>query len=328
MKIKRHKANVALAVFVLLFSPTVVHADTGSRPTSKITVTVDGKPFDNALISVQRCEPNGQADFTFRREDYSISGLGYASSIDFQGNFIASVLEADEDGKNLDEKALLEELAIEVPWSEEQLKKAREFVLSEYDKEKQCFWEPSYRAYTNCVNVSCEVRYWVPTYFRLKVLDLDSGETYVTQEVQNTAFNSVYAVNFDSTTRLGELIEKPGERGISVLMFVLFFFINLVLELLAATVLAYFVFKINVKKIIAPVIIGNLISHPIVYFVPQLLTLQMGVLVLFSLEIAAVLFEAFVIKKLVKIGWRKALAVSVIINFVSFFIGGVVPLIG
>ena len=42
------------------------------------------------------------------------------------------------------------------------------------------------------------------------------------------------------------------------------------IELLAAIALAYFAFKIKIRKIILPVLLGNLVIHPLAYFVPQL----------------------------------------------------------
>lgn len=319
--------NIFAAVSILLlFLPIFASADMGAHPEAEFSVAIDGKPFNNAFVSLQECEQ----DKRYFNSDYSIAGLGVASSLFLDDNFFG-YLEPDESG-NYPSKEELESLyEFKIPWSNEQLQQARNFVLDEFDEQRKCYWQPRERSFTECGNTTCEVTYSVPSSFRIKILDLDTGKTYITQDIERRGLNTIFAVDFDSSSGIGYIApstEKMPNFTFAAIVFPLAFIANLIIELLTAILLAYFAFKIKIKKITLPLILGNIVTHPLTYFIPQLFNFNSVILivlgmdiVVFSLETFAVLFEAFLLTKMAKLKWRKAVIMSLIINIISFFIG-------
>lgn len=330
----KNKILIIPLILAVLLLPVFALADMGAHPEAKFSVAIDGKPFNNALVSLQEC---GQ-DKRYFNSDYSIAGLGTATSLFLDDNFF-NFLEPDESG-NYPSKEELESLyEFKITWSNEQLAQARNFVLDEFDKQKQCYWQPGERTFTDCENATCKVTYRVPSSFRIKLLDLETGKIYITQDIKRKGLNTLFSVNFNSTTGqeyIGKLVAKQ-EANISfaAIIFPLVFIINLMIELLAAIALAYFAFKIKIKKIILPVLLGNLVTHPLAYFAPLLFDfnsafmIALGIdLIILGSEAFAVLFEAFLITRMAKVQWGKAVILSFIVNLISLFIGAFMPFIG
>lgn len=340
MKPKQLKKTTLLIISilsVLLFLPVFTFADMGFHPEATFTVTVDEEPFTNALISLQSCEPGKR----YSASDYSIAGLG-TSSFSFDNNLLANVLEPDEEGNYLSKEEIesffteqdpLYAGSVVLTWSEVQLQQAREFVLDSFDEQGQCYWQPSERSFTNCENITCKVAYSVPASFRIKLLDLETGKTYVTQTIQSEGLNTEFSVDFNSSGGREIIGKLPmEERAVNnpylIVIFLMVLILNMALELIAAIILAYFILKVSIKKIIAPLLLGNVITHPFVLIIPLLFDFGIALIILLCLEILAVLVEAFLIKRMAKISWKQALIISFISNFVSFFIGALVPVVG
>lgn len=326
---------LSFLLLISLISLSSVYADMGFHPEATFTVKIDGKPFENALVSVQDCG----IDKRYENSDYSLAGLGTAQMVVSDNNLLANILQPGEDGKYLTkeeiEKYYQDEFKIKIPLDDTQLKYARDFILDEFVPLDQCFWQPSERAFTDCENITCIVTYTVPEFFRIKVVDLNSGKTYITNIIERKGLNTLFEVDFKkSGSKDHSIIYKemslyePNAIGIFIVVFI----INLVIELLAAIVPSYFIFKLKfklkIKNIIKAVALGNLITHPIVYFIPQMLTFEFAILVLFILEIFVVVFEAHLICKIAKSKKWQGLIISFIINLFSFFIGVLVPFLG
>ncbi len=328
--------TIPYIIFAFLLLPFFALADMGFHPEATFTVTIDGRPFNDALISVQECN----ADKRYSSSDYSLSGLGI-NAASFNDNFLTNVLEPDENGNYLskeDIKAFSKGYqsyagATDISWNDEQLQLARNFVLDAFDEGKQCFWQPGERVFTNCENTTCHVTYAVPDLFRIKVLDFETGKTYTTQDIGRAGLNTKFSLNFNSSDgreTVEKLTAKISEQNaaFAVIIFFFVFLINMILELLSAIALAYFPFKIKVRKIILPVLLGNIISHPVVYFVPQLFNFKSAMMIvlgmdfiMLGLEAFAVLLEAFLIARMAKVKWQQAVLISFIVNLLSFFVG-------
>lgn len=332
----RNKIICIKIIFIFIFLSSFAYADMGAHPEATFSITLDGKPFNNALVSVQECQESER----YGSSDYSLAGLGEASKL-FESNFLFNVLEPDENGNYMSREeieAYKNELSsyeesLDMPWNDEQLQQARQFILDEFDEEKQCYWQPSERSFTDCENVTCRVTYSVPSLFRIKVLDLESGKIYKiykTGELQRTGLMTSLLVDFSSSGEEARVVKLRGRtnRLFAAIIFPLAFIANMMIELLAAIILAYFAFKVKIKKIIAPILLGNLITHPLVYFAPLffnfesafMIALGMDIIILVS-EAFAVVFESFLMARMAKIKWIHAVWISFIINLISLFIG-------
>src|SRR3989338_4033762 len=172
------KGIITAVSLVILFLPVFALADMGAHPESTFSVVIDENSFNNALISLQECGEGKR----YSTSDYSIAGLGTSSSLSFD-NYFLSILEPDEAVKYPSREEIWSFYEYKVDWSDEQLQQAREFVLDTFDEQKQCYWQPGERAFTDCENATCKVTYRVPSSFRIKVLDLETGKTYITRDI-------------------------------------------------------------------------------------------------------------------------------------------------
>jgi len=322
MKNKITAINMVLALLIIVLP---ANADMGFHPEATFTSTLDGKPFNNALVSLQECQENKR----YGSSDYSIAIMGQNSILQ-DNNLIYNILEPNEEGQYPSREEIESFYGYKIPWNDEQLNLARQFVIDEFDERANCYWQPSERSFTNCENATCDVTYRVPALFRIKALDLDTGKTYITWEILRKGLNTKFSVDFESSSGIGSILPLTENtlKPASITTFFPIFLINILIELLAAISLAYFAFKIKIKKIILPVLLGNLVTHPLAYFVPQLfnfksafmIALGMDIIILVS-EAFAVLFEAFLMARMAKIKWVQAIWISFIINLLSLFIG-------
>jgi len=205
------------------------------------------------------------------------------------------------------------------------------------DPEKNCSWVPVWQAWTdsnpkgNCHNGVCSFWYHPPGDFKLAVYLPSQNKVFISNESTLSAFNGRLAADLASDGSI-TIVETPSAlESHSVILFLIALPITLVLEVLAGLVFLMLA-KLS-KKILLYVFIANLISLPMVWFMFPLLgnipLLGNVLLVIAASEAFAVVFEAVVIympnRKLITP--LKAFLLSVIINAVSFFIGGAVFLL-
>ncbi|HIH16066.1 MAG TPA: hypothetical protein HA252_01535 [Candidatus Diapherotrites archaeon] len=303
---KREQPGWAVVLACLAFFSLLpgALADLGPKPTAEAMLSVDGKPFQNALVSLQECVETAGGP----NEDYSLGGLGAAQAW-VSGNGVQALLR-DEEGT--------EAVA---PLQGRQLEKARAFVRPAWDAEKKCYWQPAYRAFAACEKAACTFTYMVPQAFRLTVLDLDSGAVFTSRELKRTGFNAVYEIGFDSGTGQGKAIETSLTGDWQLSLFVALLLATLVIELFVGALAAHFWLKRPARTFFVPVAIGNLASYPLVFF--GLRALPAGFAEgLLLLELGAFALEAMVLKKMTGLTWKQALACSAGMNLASFAVGG------
>jgi len=170
--------------------------------------------------------------------------------------------------------------------------------------------------------------YMPPTDFRLLLYAPDLDKWFLSGEVTRTQFDSVFTADLknDGTIALQETIPvlnvfNPNSAGFR--NFWIAFVVTIILELITCA----FIIKVKkMRRAVGSVLLANIISIPIVWFVlPAVLSSTgIGVLaIILVYEIFAVLFEAAIIWGINKeeISSKRALLISIAINLVSFFIG-------
>ena len=151
-----------------------------------------------------------------------------------------------------------------------------------------------------------------------------SDRTRESQIFHTESFNAEFNVKVTDSQLLIEETTPITSKGTS---FIKALIITLILELLVALIYLFST-KIS-KKILFYVLIANIISLPIVWFLfPSIKIMPLVFLIFIISEIFAVVFEAYFIYYLNKdiITLRKSFTLSLIMNLVSLFIGGFIYL--
>jgi hypothetical protein len=101
--------------------------------------------------------------------------------------------------------------------------------------------------------------------------------------------------------------------------FIVVLFISIIVEV----ILIQFFTKTSLKKITLVVVAANLITNPLANYIIYLNMLNEFVVfpLFIPIEIAVVIFEAFLYKKYLDFSFMKALGVSIFINLGSIYIG-------
>ena len=198
--------------------------------------------------------------------------------------------------------------------------------IGEYDSIKNCYWVPAILTRGGeCSNSSCHFYYSIPSKFKLAVFIPSLDKVFVTNEISRTNLNSLYRVELfpDGSAKILETTLVSSFARASI--------ITIILELLISLIFVS-VRKLP-KKILAYVLLANIISLPIVWFVFPLanimsipiiwLGLWPWVVIVIS-EIFAVLFETYFVyipNKLI-MSFKQSLKLSMLNNMVSLFVGG------
>lgn len=214
--------------------------------------------------------------------------------------------------------------------------------IREYNPSRSCFWHP--RSIRSCANSACgfldfpyggEVKFafYLPSSaktFISEPLSAEFGDPpyYKSYQADLSPDGSMKMVETSPNTThrffrpTNPQITEPSDHGPTFqAQFIVALLLTVLLELLTSFGFA-FVTKIP-KKILLFVVIANLISVPLVWFVFPRLPLPI-LWILLSAEIFTVLFETSFISVLArrKITLRQSFALSLVNNLVSFFVGG------
>lgn len=95
------------------------------------------------------------------------------------------------------------------------------------------------------------------------------------------------------------------------------FLLTFLAELLILLLLAN---KIQTLRIFKAVIVGNLISMPIIWFLISVSIRQFYIYIIIS-ELFAIVSESFILKLFLAVSYRRSLFYSVVANLFSFIIG-------
>jgi hypothetical protein len=211
-----------------------------------------------------------------------------------------------------------------------------QLLISEYDAAKSCYWEPDFSA-DNCSQSQCEFHSKTGV-FKIAIFLPSLNKTFVSNAIDREysghyGFNTLryYQVDLakDNSTKLSESYEQTGDNNgnnesttttpttsnfASTVVGSLI--ITLILELITALVFA--LIKKVPKKILLAVLIGNVISVPLLWIL-----VSRFYWTLFPAEIIVVVFEAWLIKLFSqgKLNWKMCLLLSFIMNLISFLVG-------
>ena len=194
--------------------------------------------------------------------------------------------------------------------------------INEYDSSKNCYWFPARLAWGGqCANSSCHFGYMPPSEFKLAVFIPSIDKVFITNEISRTNFNSRYKAELfsDGSAKISET--TPVLSSDKVSSFAKAFPITIILELLVS--LIFLSVRKLPKKILAYILLANIISLPIVWFLFPLVKLPILAIIVMS-EIFAVLFETYFVYILNKqiISFKQSLTLNILNNLVSLFVGG------
>lgn len=196
--------------------------------------------------------------------------------------------------------------------------------ISEYDSENNCNWRPAALAWGgNCQNSNCHFSYLLPSEFRLAVYLPSQDKVYLSAKVTRENFRSIFAANLLSDGNINIQETTPyiqSKSAKTIRTFFIALFLTLILELLVALIYVSNT-KIS-KKVLISVLVANMISLPIVWFVFPLLKIILLIILLG--EIFAFVFESYFIHLLNKeiISLKKSFVLSILMNLASLVIGG------
>jgi len=194
--------------------------------------------------------------------------------------------------------------------------------INVYDSAKNCYWFPARLAWGGqCSNGSCHFGYMPPSEFRLAVYLPSLNKIFITNKISRTNFNSHYRAELftNGSAKISETTSVLSSDKVS--SFTKAFLITIILELLVSLI---FVSSRKLsKKILVFVLLANVISLPIVWFLFPLIKINLLAIIVIS-EIFAVLFETYFIyipnKQI--ISFKQSLVLNILNNLVSLFIGG------
>jgi hypothetical protein len=194
--------------------------------------------------------------------------------------------------------------------------------INEYDSSKSCYWVPARLAGGGqCSNSSCHFGYMPPSEFKLAVFIPSIDKVFITNEISRTNFNSRYKAELfsDGSAKISET--TPVLSSDKVSSFAKAFPITIILELLVS--LIFLSVRKLPKKILTYILLANIISLPIVWFLFPLVKLPILAIIVMS-EIFAVLFETYFIYLLNKqiITFKQSLTLNILNNLASLFVGG------
>ncbi len=103
--------------------------------------------------------------------------------------------------------------------------------------------------------------------------------------------------------------------------------IYLLITILVELGTSYFIFsKLNKKKLLLTITASNLLTNPTSNFIlklsQELFNPEISFFLFFILEITAVIIEAIILHKYMKINKLISILSSILFNFLSFYLGG------
>ncbi len=194
---------------------------------------------------------------------------------------------------------------------------------------KGCFWKRSSEVIL-CVKSRCEIYRGVPYGEEFKFAIHFADKTLITESQKAVIGRNEYYIDISKASAQDNIpvisITKARSEP-SVGFFTSLFFaliVTISLELLVAWI--YVQFKNLHRALLRSVVYANLITVPIVslsVFAATILPIDALVTLLFA-ELFAVVFEAFFMRRLnKKLSLNQAFFLSILMNSISFFLGGI-----
>lgn len=199
----------------------------------------------------------------------------------------------------------------------------------EYDSSRNCYWTPTISpGGVWCANGKCTFLYYqYPSDFKFGVYLPSQDKVYMSNVVSNSNFQSTYQANIlsDGSIYIEEttsfFLTDPVKK---IYPFLTALVLTIIFELLLA--LMYVRYTKKTKKILKSVLLVNLISLPIVWFVFPLFLPTLGdsfIITIVLAEIFVFLFEGILLHLLNKddLSQKSAFILSLLINAVSIIVG-------
>ncbi|MFH1664291.1 MAG: hypothetical protein ABH986_05840 [archaeon] len=299
--------KTALILFLLLLA-SISYADVVD-PSFSISLTYEGKEITQPFY----------ATMLYQNTDCKIADYKTVSLENINSEF------------NLAESIGVDDFSGRDDWKE----KLKEHLIIE---DSETCWLPlRYFLVEDCSESRCNFFHLPlpPNTFRFFVYLPEEKKTFISGVTETRRVNSSYKADLKANGAI-EMKDTTGllSEEFLIIHFILAFLITLGLE--ALVVIVYLsIKKITIKdRIIVTVVVANLISLLIVWFVFPLIQgiinipgITISIWILLA-EVFAVLFEGFFIDYFNKdFGKKNAFVMSLIMNLVSFLIGGFAALI-
>jgi hypothetical protein len=312
--------KLSYAIFLLLIP--IVIADIGPKPTADIHVTLDGMDVPDPFFAAKMLT----CQYQMKYEPIVRELAPYEQSYDWHDRCREAAPRYGLDPKlcygELQNQRGMGNMTGRVKCKDEMCERLLQTIP---DPDRGCYWTVAPMAWGgNCSQSSCRFNYFLPKSFRLSVYLPSQDRIYMSDEVTRRNFRSAFEAELlnDGGMILSETTPfRQSDTASHIRTFLIALGITLLLELLVALLYCYLA-KVS-RTVLISVLIANLISLPIVWFVFTLLDEYF--LVIFLAELFAVVFEAYFI------AWRgltlrKAFILSILMNAASFVIGGGITL--
>ena len=292
-----------LALLSFYVIPNFVSADVGPKPSADIYVTLSGQKISDVSFDAKMLTCSFEmkyekiieelAPYEDLRSDDSLNWHDKCAEIapkyGFNKGICRGELQFQRGMTNLSKQSRCEND-----------RGCEKLVQKIPDNSRGCYWVPSQFAFGGkCQNSNCDFNYRIPEKFRLAVYLPSQDKVYLSDEVKRENFRSTFNANLfpDGTIILQEttpFIQSDLVRSIKPFFIALA--LTLILELAVALVFLS-IAKIP-KHVLVSVLIANIISLPIVWFVFPLLNI-IPLAILLG-EIFAFVFESYFIYSLNK----------------------------
>lgn len=277
--------SLMLFIVVLMNFPQVVYADIGPKPTAKMYVEYNGLPL--------------------------------------VGRFEAAMLSCNRPRTAEDEVCQSSDTADcnYDPTIPNRLTDINDVLLKDY--QKGCYWRNSELVWGgDCGLSQCTFTYFLPESFKIAVKLPSSDQVYITNDISRLEFHSSYRVSLRSNgeaTITDTTFELIDERTANTLMAL---GLTIIVEWLVSLL---FFFRRQVRPIfILPLIIGNAISVPIVWYFSSFYLdtassfILLGITEAFALVIETIIYSLFYKKQIHPI---LLFIYTLVANIASYVIG-------
>ena len=190
--------------------------------------------------------------------------------------------------------------------------------INQYDPKKNCYWKTI--SFEECSKGKCILRaFW--NNFKLAVYLPSQNKVYISDEIEKSArWNPTFKANLlsDGGIEIKEIV--PIISGEYLIVGFIFLVFNLIVEISWAHMYISII-KIP-KKMLASVLIANLISFPIMWIILYFIE-PINLFILLVIELFVVILEGYIIYLLNKslISLKKSFMLSFSINSISFIFG-------
>jgi hypothetical protein len=193
-----------------------------------------------------------------------------------------------------------------------------------FDTASGCYWVPAEMSGATCESGWCDLYYFPTTSFKLAFYLPSLNKTFVTNETNQSSFGTTYDVslyqNGSATITAFSIPTPPPTPQTYIVLFAAALVLTVAIEVATAFLYLRFV-KIKKKaRILVAVIVANIISVPVLWFI---FVYFLGALGFILGELFAFLFEGGFVyyfnKKAIKL--KSSMIMSLIMNITSLVLG-------